>query len=457
MTTPPALAAAEYSRALRRLVEAGATFCLLRDRPADLPADADLDLLIAPADRGPALAALAAEGFVLRRGAGAPLKAVFVRYFHGALLTLDVHWSMVQQGLRYADESRALARRRGPEDQPGLSPEDELIHLVAHGLLRGHAPKAARRVRTAELLGGALDRAYVENHVGAFGYGDAFRDACAWFRAGCIPEAQARLRSRLTWALIRHDPRNAGRLATFRLRRLARARGRGGVVALVGPDGAGKSTVLAAVLARGAGIRGPRLDSVYLGPWGQLETGFVRLIRRLGITPSREPWGRRVAAMDAQFPRAVLKWASSEAKAAIFYPAILAELWWRYLRSVAPPARRGAWIMADRYITDLRYLYKGDLMPNHRFLRAAVCSLYPSPNLFVLVDQTPEAIHERKPGLSVEQIQAFQEAYRRALRGKRWMRITTDGTPEEAADRVLDATVRLWAGERAPLDGRTRA
>jgi thymidylate kinase len=256
--------------------------------------------------------------------------------------------------------------------------------------------------------------------------------------------------------LIHHDLRNATRLATHRLRRLARAKRGGGVVALVGPDGAGKSTVLAAVLARGAGIRGPRIESVYLGPWGQLETRFVRLIRRLGITPSREPWGRRVAAMDAQLPRAILKWTLSEAKAMIFYPAILAELWWRYLHSVAPRTRRGAWIVADRYITDLRYLYKGDLMPNYRLLRAAVCSLYPSPKLFVLVDQTPETIHERKPGLSVDQIRAFQEAYRRSLRGKRWMRITTDGTPEEAADRVLDATVRLWAGERAPLDGRTR-
>jgi hypothetical protein len=111
--------------------------------------------------------------------------------------------------------------------------------------------------------------------------------------------------------------------------------------------------------------------------------------------------------------------------------------------------------VADRYITDLRYLYKGDLMPNYRLLRAAACSLYPMPTLFVLVDQTPETIHERKPGLSVEQIRAFQEAYRRALRGKRWMQVTTDGTPEEAADRVLDATVRLWAGERPASNGRT--
>ena len=456
MITQQALTAAEYARALRRLVEAGVAFCLLRDLPEDVRAGADLDVLIAPVDRGKALAAFAAEGFVLRRGAGAPLKSVFVRYCHGALLTLDVHWGMVQQGLRYGDESAALARRRGSEDAPRLSPEDELIHLVAHGLLRGRPPDTARRVRAVELLDGALDRAYIEERVQAFGYGDVFLGACAWLRAGS-PAAHARLRSRLTWALIRRDPRNAIRLAAFRMSRLARTDRRGGVIALVGPDGAGKSTVLEAVMARGAGIRSPRLESVYLGPWGQLETGLVRLTRRLGLIPSREPWGRRVAAMDAQFPQAALKWVRSEIKAIVFYPAMLAELWWRYLRSVAPRTRRGAWVVADRYITDLRYLYKGDLMPNYRLLRAAVCWLYPMPALFVLVDQTPEIIHRRKPGLSVEQIGAFQEAYRRALRGKRWMQITTDGTPEEAADRVLDAAVRLWAGERPPLDGRMGA
>lgn len=457
LTTPPAPRAAEYTRALRHLAEAGVTFCLLRNRPEDARPDADLDLLIAPADRERACAAFAAAGFVLRRGAGAPLKAVFVRYYRGTLLTLDVHWAMVQQGFRYADESVVLARRRGPDVAPRLSPEDELIHLVAYELIRRDPPKPARRARVVELLGGELNRTYLEERVAAFGYLDVFLGACEWLRDRCDPTTHARLRSRLKWALIRADPRNAARGAAFRMRPILRARRRGGVIALVGPDGAGKSTVLRAVPARGAGMRSPRLESVYLGPWGQNETGLLSLVRRLGLIPSREPWGRRVAEMDARLPLTLLKWVRSELKALVFYPATLAELWWRYLRSVAPRTQGGAWVVADRYITDLRYLYKGDLMPNYRLLRAAVCALYPTPSLFVLVDQTPETIHERKPGLSLEQIRAFQEAYHRALRGKPWMQIRTDGTPEEAADRVLDATVRLWAGERAPIGGGTPA
>ena len=443
-----ASSAAEYTRVLGRLAGVGARICLLRDRPEDVRGGGDLDLLLDPADRAVAGAALVEEGFILRRGVRSPLKEVFVRYDRGVFLMLDVHWAMVQGGLRYADESLALARRCGPEDAPRLSQEDELIHLVAHLLLRGRPPEPRRLERATALLSEALDQSYLVAHTSRFGWGDVFAAACAWLRAGAPPTARSRLRSRFTWALIRRDRGNAVRLIARIVRRLASPSRPGGLIALVGPDGAGKSTVIAAALARGSAIPGLRLESVYLGPWGRIETGALRMIRKMGITPSLEPWGERVTRLDGASLRAIAKWVRSEIKGLIFYFAVLGELWWRYLRSVAPRTRQGTWVLADRYITDLRYLYKGDLIPNYRILRAAVCSLYPEPSMFILVDQAPETIHRRKAGLSVEQIRAFQDAYRRTLQGRHWVLVTTDETPEAAADRVLEVVVRLWAGDR---------
>ncbi len=441
--------AASYLPVLDQIDRSKIGYCLLRgDLQPDHPFK-DVDLLVRPSDRSALLDILARSGFLEKGRPQFPHKTVCVRYRGGEYLCIDIHEEIVQEGLIYMDREEALSRRVRRGGYYFLSDEELVIHLVWHNLLRRNTSRPESKEQIRELLRKEIDWDCIRQHLRMFGLSDLFERASR-FMTGEEESLRdrARLRKEFIRAVCRHKKGNRRTHYRYRMNCWRLFRPRGKVIALVGPDGSGKSTVLAAIKKRSQAIHGLKIETVYLGPWGQMETPWVRRLRKAGITPVLEPWGGRLAERfvkrgTGSFVFLFFKWLKSIVKGMLFYSAVYLELLYRYLKSVFPQVRRGRCVVSDRYITDLRYLYKGNPIRNYPFLRYLVCRFFPKPDLFVLLDNRAEVIHARKEDLSIEQIERFRELYRRAICMDPHEIVTTDRSPEEISDHILERMLRL--------------
>jgi thymidylate kinase len=277
--------------------------------------------------------------------------------------------------------------------------------LLVRPVLRGRLPDAARlaEARRAwdETYPPARDRLRdrLESELGR-----AVADALTAVATGVRPDPALPRRARLRLAARSLTPANAA--ATWRQRRTVlpagRAAGplglrtRGVLVALVGTDGAGKSTVADGLRARLDRFGLPTSTAYF----GMARGNLPGVARARGILRSRDrPALRRAAA-----------WLYA------------GEYVWRYLRTAAPPLARRQVVIVDRWIYDLRE----SPWPGSRAARVAEF-LLPAPDVLVLPDAPIEQIHDRKPERPLADQQAQQERYRRLLAEHSARRATAEG------------------------------
>jgi thymidylate kinase len=437
---PPRADALDHRGVLRRLGEAGIRHCVLRGGE-DPWSDKDLDVLVDPAAQPECEALLRASGFTLLP-TRSPFKRVALSYRGGRTVCLDLHWRAVQHGLVYMDEQTTLDRSIRVGGVHRLAPEEQLVHLVFHNLLRSGPLREASVAEIRRLLERPLDRAVIAGHLRSRRLLAAFDRACAALQPMDDETALASARAALGREARRSSFGNVRRWLTLRLTSRFRLRRTGGLIALVGPDGAGKSTVVAALHERVKALPGVTLQRTYLGPWGQMQTPLVPWLRRLGIRP----------ALDEDVPRGgglggFVRRIRASVEGVCFYLVTLCELYYRYMRQVFWQTRRGSWVVADRYVTDLRYLYKSDPITRYARTRALVCRLFPQPDLFVMLHNRPEVIVARKDQLSVEEVRRFTELYRLAIEDAPHVVISTDRPPHAIADEILSHVLQL-AGSR---------
>ncbi len=317
--------------------------------------------------------------------------------------------------------------------------------LLIRPLLRGRIP-AESRMKQARAVWAAMSQ------VGR-------DDAAALWRAqlgpvapevvavldGAAPSADLARRARLL--LLRRTIAPSGLGAAWRQRRSivpSRRKGplghrsRGVVVATVGTDGSGKSTV--------AGEAQQRLEDVgfttrtaYFGMARGNLPGVSLARRILGIpTPGGEDVSQdppeaavveeKSSTLDHQGLRRLAAW----------YYAV--EYGWRYLTTVAGPRRRGEVVICDRYVYDLRESpWPGS--------RASVFAelIVPRPDIMVLPDAPAEMIHERKPERSLADQRRQQEQFRELLAEEPGrfanLIIDTSGRQDDAVEPLVLAVI----------------
>jgi thymidylate kinase len=384
-------------------------WCLLRAGTGGGPPDHDVDLLVAGADLPRAVGALRACGSVPLASYGRGSHRFFLRFdpATGSFVELDVVTELAY-GRHFVVASRAedacLARRRRAGSAWVLRQDDEFWALLLHCLLDKGAVAGRHAERLAELAGSAsLDSPLVR----------AFPDPAGLF-AGMLTAARAGAWAAVTRdrdALLRlwrrqHPLEVARRFLRGSLLRAAerplQAWSRRGLsVALLGPDGAGKST-----LARGveSSFCFP-VRRVYMGLWRRRETvsGAYRVALEVALRPL--------------------------------------VVWRRYLSSVGHRAR-GRLVVFDRYVYDALLPPTGTLVRLKRPYFWLLGRLCPAPDLVLVLDVPGEVMHARKGEHDAQRLEAEREQFARLQRRLPNAERVDAARPPEVV--LADVLGRIW-------------
>jgi thymidylate kinase len=407
------------ARVLAALRREGLRWCVLRDG-ADLERLAgggEVDLLVDP-EHLRRFAELTRElGFVQLRAWGHAPHHFFVGFDaeRGAWLKLDVvdalSYGRPIRRLRTDLADGCLVRRHWREPAFLLSPEDELVTLLLHGALDKGEYSAGRRERMKQLCAQAADDARLSMLLERY------------WSPGMTGARLADLVRRDAWSeLLAEGPAVAARLARERrlgtlvrglrgrvLRRLNRWRGPGpGIsVALLAPDGAGKST-LAARLAESWPLP---VRTIYMGLYPARE----RAARLPGLSFARRlarQWGRWVAARVHQ--------------------------------------ARGRLVIFDRHSYDALLHPRAPLPWPKRWRRFVLARSCPSPDLVIVLDAPGKLLWSRKREHTPAALEQQRREYLRlAARLPRATVVDASRPPDRVHAEVMERIWRACCGSGA--------
>ncbi len=236
---------------------------------------------------------------------------------------------------------------------------------------------------------------FVQKHWDIFsqflGEGRNFESAVPFVTAPCKESAETffnRMAKALFWRRL---------IASVRYR--WRVLGTGVSMAFIGPDGSGKSFIIDKL--RGMGPTA----TVYMGDWFFV---FQRLYTCLLKIPS--PWNRFL--YGVYFIENIVR-----------YGKVL------LLRFM------GRMVLIDRFPgTNRNVIHKGLLQRINR----AVFSVFPKPDLLVLLEAPPSVVYKRKQELSIQEIDQIQKELRVMLTGTRHVVLNTEAL-DETLNKLLAA------------------
>lgn len=372
---------------------AGIRWAVLREA-APAHAGGEVDVIVSPEDADAARAALEAVGFIERRSWGYVPHRFFLRAAHDGWATIDMVTALRfgPRAVHVPALDGALARAVREGALPRLHPADGFFALLLHVLLDKRAVDE-RHARTLELLApAALDSAVARSLFASTAGAETVIRAAAdgrWDQAA-------------SWARSLRGGSPAGSAArAFAKRvgwRLTPLRRRGLTVALLAPDGAGKTTLIAA-LARTFPIP---VRTIYMG--------LYRNPRR------RLPPGVGLASR-------------------------LALQWLRYARA-AYHRRRGRVVLFDRY-TDDASIAERAAGARDRLRRRLLVRVVPRPDLLVVLDAPAEELFRRKGEHDLAILERARAHYLNvAERSPGAVVLDATRQPDEIARAVA---VRIWA------------
>jgi thymidylate kinase len=404
--------------AFAALDRAGAEWCVLRGECELGRPPGDVDLLISPSGYERARAALRGVGFAPLRALGRGSHSFFVAY-HGPTdlwITLDIV-SELSYGPAFSLATRAehgcLRRRRRAADVFVLAPDDAFWTLLLHCVLDKRGVDAHHALRLEALAEMALPDGPLASLIAALTpRGWCPRRILRAARSGDWESLLALYPSLLrSWGRAQLG-RVATRVATQSVLRLtekpAVALSRRGLsVALLGPDGAGKST-LAQEVAEGFCFPG---TTAYMGLWQG--DGDVR----------RSPW--RASARVLLRPAASVR---------------------RYL-AARIQQELGRLVVFDRYTYDAYLPPRAPLVRAKKLYFSLLARTCPRPDLVVLLDAPADVLAARKREHTAQELE-WQRRHFLGLRERfPGLQVIDAARPQD--DVKAEVVDRIWSHYRA--------
>ena len=395
---------------------------LLRTRDEAIFQDYELDVLVWPSEKGKLYQVLRNLGF--KKWKRNPLfkKEVYCFFDKNSLYFLDIHFSMIQNGIKYLNLNELS--KEAKRDLNGfkiLTNEEEVVHLFFHNLVgKGYLQKKhLKKVR--ELLIDGINTKKINNMINdekIYHYVSKLLQNPEYFNNPKSIELKKIIQT-IKKRLILKYPSNSGRMLIKKIYFKFFYKNPGIHVTFLGVDGAGKSTTIKYLEKELNGVKGVKYKTVYMGPWGQSQSKWHKWILKNKITLPYE--------LDRKIKLGKIKF---YLKGLIYYLSVYFELWYRYFKMIRPNISMGRIVISDRYIYDLRYLYKKRFVIQFKIMRKLITFLFPVPDHIFFVYNYSESIVKRKPQLEVHQITKYQKYYEKVLTSKAHTKILTDKSPE---------------------------
>jgi len=206
------------------------------------------------------------------------------------------------------------------------------------------------------------------------------------------------------------------------------------VIAVIGPDGAGKTTFLKELETALYKLEIPN-RTVYMGPWEYPLLPSTVFLKYLGADPLDD-----IPDTDAETPvfLRISKLVKGLIKRYMYYMNSLLEMWARYLFYVLPHLRLRRIVIADRYVYDLEVGFYNYIVHNSTKLRRLISKLTPRPNFVILLDNDAETIWSRKKEYPLDVIQVSLDKYRELARKYNFMIVRTDNPAQILVDNFLE-------------------
>jgi thymidylate kinase len=442
-------AARLLTASLEAVEKAGLRCCILRGfgEGAAPSRHREVDILVDAEGRGRFGRVVSSLGFVPLGVWGHGDHRFYVAYVEdaGEWLKLDTVTCLRYGGRSGALLPRALAgcldrRRRAPV---AFVPEvaDALLGLLLHGVLdkkafRDEHRRELERLRVLAEADDAGRSVVMERFEATLGTSLPWPQANALIAAGAWERLLER-RRRIAWEIFRQDPLGSVlRWMRGKLERLLRPlfvamRRRGFSIALMGPDGAGKST-LARALARDAQFRA---RVIYMGSNVSASTLGLPTSRWIERQRSALPAGRGGS------------WASL--LGAIAYANRLVEQVYRSLGALSY-GLRGRFVVFDRHPYEISVAESARSVGG-RLRRRLLRTVCPQPDIILLLDAPPEVLHARRGEHTLDRLRGQRERYRSlTLAARNVIVLDASASEEETARR---ATAAIWSRYRQRIAG----
>ncbi len=293
-----------------------------------------------------------------------------------------VHWN----DMCYLDEKLIVGNRVKKSFFFVPSDNDTFVMLLVHSILGKRYFKPEYQ-ETVQQLSTTVDFNYVRSlFENTFGPGNA-AELISLVKQNKFEEIIARKNRYIAAFLIRKKRMFTFIPLFFRWISWKRLGQPYPLISIIGPDGAGKSTLVSA-LAEYLATQNRKVKVIYTGRGrGQL-LPVAALGRKYKHAEKQRDSHRR----PVRWRRKLLYTVSA--------PVFAADLGLRYLFQILPARRRRKIVITDRYCTDI-WLMKHVPLAAKRFL----LWFFPQPTLTFYLHNTPEVLHERREEESVEELQ----------------------------------------------------
>ena len=408
------------------------SYCVLRNSESLYEGDikGDIDVLVQSSDRQIIFDIFSTLNWQ-KRGGDTTCQTRFTTICldRESKIVFDLYWdTATYNGLRLVDGNRVLANKRREGDIWVPSDEDYFVELVFHSILnKNRVPQ--RYCSELRRLTDSVDRSAVYAHAVEL-FGKAGRTAIEKALREEYDELPS-LKPKLIATGLWRSPSSLGSLLfnLLVLREVIRPAKRLGeklnplskvpVLAVIGPDGVGKSTVVEGVTER---LEAEGIDATTktMG----VHSGGSRFLRTVRSVYNRlVGWEPQTEAIEAG--TATLGSRSSELKAVALFVDFLI----RYVQV----QRSGAdVVIADRYLHEL-VVYAHASRLRHLF-----SIVEPARFFGVVLDGDPSEVADRSEFNQESVVEFFSR-----LEDVRWKRINTDGGPEVTTKALLTIAMVL--------------